>query len=107
MKRSPLIALIISVALMLIVRNIDPENKILFGVCLVAWFISLFVVAYVSTPSNSMYGKIAFVSMVVAMIGIAFKILQFTDHANVIITVGLVGVVGAYGIMWFKGNADS
>jgi hypothetical protein len=106
MKRTSLILVIVSVALVLILRSVGPENEILFLALLAAWFISLLVIAYVSTPSNSILGKIIFGCTVTAIAGVAFKLLHL-NYADALIIVGLVGVVGGYGIIWFRSNADS
>lgn len=78
----------------------DPSNAYSFNLFFFGWLSSLLVVGYASTPSDSLFGKIAFGFVVIMVIGIGMKILHLFA-ANVIIVVGLLGIFSTYGVMWF------
>ncbi len=105
MKKHSLILVAISLALILIARSLDDSLATLQQVLMIAWFLTLPFIAYFSTPSNSVYGKIAFGSSILAILGLGLKVLNF-EWANTMIIVGLAGVVGAYAVMWIKSGAD-
>ena len=60
-------------------------------------------VGYLSTPTNSRYGKIALGFVVIMITGIVMKILHLA-WANEIIGVSLIGVLITYATMWFMEN---
>src|SRR5262245_10133230 len=62
---------------------------------------SLLAVGYYSTPSDSVYGKIAFAFVVIMVIGIAFKILHY-EGADAMIIIGLAGIFVTYLVMWLR-----
>jgi hypothetical protein len=62
---------------------------------------SLLAVGYYSTPSSSVYGKIAFAFVVIMVIGIASKILHY-DGADAMIIIGLAGIFVTYLVMWLR-----
>ncbi|HEY3403259.1 MAG TPA: hypothetical protein VGK59_07720 [Ohtaekwangia sp.] len=77
----------------------DSTNGVAFVLTFAGWLSSLLAVGYYSTPSNSVFGKIAFGFVVLTVIGIAFKILHLTG-ADEIIVAGLVCILVTYVIMW-------
>jgi len=82
-------------------RLIDPENSIAFLLYFIGWLLTLLVIGYFSTPSNSSFGKIAFGFVVLMVMGIASKILHFLG-GDVMIIAGLTGLGVTYVAMWYK-----
>lgn len=105
MSKSPiLIWIVLSFASLLIGviwRQFDSSSEIATGLYFVGWISSLLAIGYFSTPTGSMYGKIAFGCVALMVTGIVMKILHLTG-ANEIIIIGLLGIGAAYGVMWFK-----
>ena len=65
-------------------------------------WISMFLsIGYLSTPQNSIFGKIAFGFVIVMVTGIAFKMLHLPG-GNEIILFGLVGLLATYITMWME-----
>jgi len=62
---------------------------------------SLLSVGYYNTPSNSIYGKIAFGFVALVVGGIIFKVLHYAG-GNKIIVIGLVGIVLTNVVMWYQ-----
>jgi hypothetical protein len=62
---------------------------------------SLLAVGYYSTPSNSIYGKIAFGFIALMVGGISFKVLHYIG-GNEMIIVSLLGILTTYIVMWFR-----
>jgi hypothetical protein len=78
----------------------DPTNNYAFYLWFFGWISFLLVVGYFSTPSNSVFGKVAFRFVVLMVIGIVMKILHLLG-GEVTIIVALVGIFATYVIMWF------
>ena len=73
----------------------DPDNDYAFHLFFFAWIAFLLVVGYTSTPSNSIFGKVAFGFVVIMVTGIAMKMLNLFG-ANIMIIVGLLGLFATY-----------
>jgi len=59
------------------------------------------VIGYYSTPSNSIYGKTAFGSVIIIIAGVVIKILHLYG-GNELILAGLAGIAISYGLLWYK-----
>jgi hypothetical protein len=81
--------------------NFDPGRNLAFHLYFDGIISSLLSVGYYSTPSNSLYGKIAYGFVVITVCGIAFKILHFL-WANEMIVIGLLGIFVTYVLMWVR-----
>jgi hypothetical protein len=81
-------------------RRFDPGNGYGFLLYFLGWMSSLLAVGYVSTPSDSTHGKIAFGFVVLLVTGIAMKLLHLI-LANEIILAGVLGILITYVAMWF------
>jgi hypothetical protein len=81
--------------------NYDPENSFAFGLKYLGWLSGLLAIGYFSTPSGTLFGKIAFGIVIFMIIGILFKMLHFPG-GNIIIIIGLLGLAVAYAIGAFK-----
>lgn len=79
----------------------DPDNYFSDILNITSWISALLAVGYVSTPSGSWHGKLAFVGTVVMVIGITFKILHL-PAANALIISGLSGISVAYAFLWTR-----
>ena len=79
----------------------DPDHDYAFPLFFFGWIAFLLVVGYSSTPSNSIFGKVAFGFVVIMVIGIATKMLNLLG-GNVTIIVGLLGIFATYLNMWLK-----
>lgn len=88
----------------LIWKKFDPQNGYEFTLYFLGWMSSLLAVGYVSTPSGSVHGKVAFGCVVIMVTGIAMKILHLI-FANEIILAGLLGIVISYMVIWFRKRA--
>jgi hypothetical protein len=89
----------------LVWKYIEPYNETVFILNFSGWLSFLLAIGYYCTPSNSIYGKIAFACVTVIVIGIAMKILHI-DGGNAAIVVSL-GVLGAtYVIMWRRQRVE-
>lgn len=107
--KSPLTLVIVSLAIWmagLVWTQIDPDNSNGFFVYLFGWIISLLAIGYVSTPSNSWYGKISFTGVIVMVFGVAFKILHWTG-ANEMIVIGILTIGCTFITMWIKEKGTS
>lgn len=78
----------------------DIGNGMAVSLYMLGWTSSLLAVGYHSTPSNSVFGKIAFVFVIIMVSGIMMKILHLLG-ANEIIIGGLLGIAVTYLVMWF------
>jgi hypothetical protein len=81
--------------------QIDPENYFPDVLNFCSWLSSLLAVGYMSTPSGSWHGKLAFIGTVVIVIGITFKVLHLPG-GNELILSGLAGTGVAYVFLWRK-----
>ena len=79
----------------------DPEFFMLYEIRFLSWLSSLLAVGYLSTPSGSWQGKVAFAGVCFVVSGIAMKILHL-PAANVLIIAGLAIIVLAYSLLWIK-----
>jgi hypothetical protein len=79
----------------------DSENSIAIAFKFFGWIVFLLAVGYLSTPTNSSYGKIAFSFVVIMIIGILMKVLHLA-WANEVIIVALVGILITYVVMWLR-----
>jgi hypothetical protein len=105
-KKSVIVAVVVSLATLLIGylwKISDPANNTAFILYFGGWIASLIVVGYVSTPTDSLFGKISFVFVIIMVVGIACKITHF-PFANTLIIVGLAGIMITYAIMWLKSD---
>ncbi len=78
-----------------------PDNSIASQLYFIGWMSTLLAVGYLSTPSNSVFGKITFVCVVLTVAGIAMKVLHLVG-ANSVIIIGLLGGVSTYILMWVR-----
>ena len=78
----------------------EPDHNYAFHLFFFGWIAFLLVIGYFSTPSNSIFGKVAFGFVVIMVIGIATKMLNLLG-ANTMIVVGLLGIFATYLKMWF------
>jgi small-conductance mechanosensitive channel len=105
MKKKILIVwIIISICLAIagwLWSRIDARNAIAMIVFFLGGISSLLAVGYYSTPSNSIYGKVAFGFVIVIVIGIVFKILHL-EGADLAIICGLCGVCMTYILIWIR-----
>jgi hypothetical protein len=81
-------------------KNSDSENHNAYQLYFIGWMSTLLVVGYLSTPSDSVFGKVAFGFVVFTVAGIAWKVLHLTG-ANEAIVIGLLGITATYAVMWF------
>ena len=86
--------------------QIEKGNTIAFYLYFLGWLSSLLAVGYNSTPSNSIYGKIAFAGVIIMVAGIAMKILHLTS-ANEAIIAGLFIIFATFGLMYIIGLKTS
>jgi hypothetical protein len=84
----------------------DDTSDLGIGLFLFGWVSSLLAIGYYSTPSDSIFGKIAFSFVVVMVAGILFKMLHLMG-ANIMIIIGLAGIVAVYALMWFREKKTS
>ena len=80
---------------------LDAGSDTAFVMIFFGWASSLLAVGYYSTPSDSMYGKIAFAGVMVMVMGMAMKILHFLG-ANHLIVIGLLAIVVTYVTRWAR-----
>ena len=81
--------------------HFNADSKYAFHLYFDGILSSLLSVGYYSTPSNSLYGKIAYGFVGITVCGIAFKILHFL-WANEMIVIGLLGIFVTYVLMWVR-----
>jgi hypothetical protein len=79
----------------------DPRDYMATDLYFFGWLSSLLVVGYYSTPSDSIYGKILFVFIVIMVGGILIKVMHW-EYANEIIIFSLAGITGTYLVKWLK-----
>lgn len=79
----------------------DPEFFMLYEIRFLSWLSSLLAVGYLSTPSGSWHGKLAFTGVCMMVTGIAMKILHL-PASDVSIIAGLAIIVLAYLLLWIK-----
>ena len=79
----------------------EPQNSVAIAFKFFGWITFLLAVGYLSTPTNSKYGKISFGFVVIMIIGIVMKVLHLA-WANELILVGIAGVIFTYVIMWLR-----
>jgi hypothetical protein len=82
-------------------NNYDAANNTAFLLYFCGGISSLLAVGYYSTPSNSIYGKIAFGFIVLMVGGVSFKVLRYIG-GNEMIVVSLLGIFATYMVMWFR-----
>jgi len=82
-------------------KHSDPGNSIAIGLYFIGWMSTLLAVGYVSTPSNSGFGKVTFGCVVLTMTGIAMKVFHILG-ANSVIIIGLLAGVSTYVVMWVR-----
>jgi hypothetical protein len=80
---------------------LDPENSLAIALKFFGWIIFLLAVGYLSTPTNSIYGKIIFGTVIIMILGVIMKILHLA-WANEVIVISLVGILITYATMWLR-----
>jgi hypothetical protein len=70
-----------------------------------SWLSSLLAIGYLSTPSGSWNGKLAFTGVCVMVIGIGFKLLHLPG-ANVLIIAGIAVIGTVYIFLWIKNRSS-
>ena len=102
-KNFAIIWIVLSVSMWLtgiIWENFDPNNSFAFLLKFLGWVSALLAVGYLSTPSNSRIGKVAFGGVFVTVSGIAMKLLHLPG-ANALIILGLLVITTTYFALWF------
>jgi hypothetical protein len=82
-------------------RSYDPENSLAFGMKYLGWLSGLLAIGYFSTPSGTLFGKVAFGIVIVMIVGILSKMLHLPG-GNIIIIIALAGLFVAYAIRAFR-----
>jgi hypothetical protein len=82
-------------------KHFNPDSAVAFLLYFFGWICTLLVVGFFSTPSNSVYGKIAFGSVGLTVAGIVLKVLHLPG-GNETIVVGLLGIGATYAVMWLN-----
>ncbi len=80
---------------------LDSGSNAAFAAISLGWVSSLLAVGYYSTPSDSIYGRIAFAGVIVMVMGMVMKILHYTG-ANLLIVIGLLVIVVTYVTRWTR-----
>jgi hypothetical protein len=86
--------------------QIEPDNYDVSTLSFYSWLSSLLAVGYLSTPTGSWHGKVAFAGVVIMVIGIGFKILNLPG-ANGLIIAGLATIAATYLFDWMKKRRTS
>jgi hypothetical protein len=95
-----------SIAAGLLWRSIDSQNSNASLVYTYGWLSSLLAVGYYSTPSGTIFGKIAFAAVCILVTGIAMKVFGIAG-ANQVIIGALLTIGITYAKMWLKDQKAS
>jgi FtsH-binding integral membrane protein len=82
-------------------KYIQPADPIAPLVYFFGLISSLLAVGYYSTPTGSLFGKVAYSFVVVTVVGIVMKVLHVV-YANEMIAAGLAGIAITFIIMWVR-----
>jgi hypothetical protein len=82
-------------------KYIQPADAIAPLVYFFGLISSLLAVGYYSTPTGSVFGKVAYGFVVVTVAGIVMKVLHVV-FANETIVAGLAGIAITFIIMWVR-----
>ena len=83
-------------------RHLDSNSEIAIVAYILGLISSLLAVGYYSTPSHSIYGKIAFTCVIIVVSGMIMKILHWVG-ANEVMVIGLAGIGFTFAFMKLKG----
>lgn len=103
-NKSVIVCAVISLAMLVIGyiwKTLDAENYVALLLFFLGWIASLLVGGYMSTPSNSLAGKIGFGFVCIIVAGIVMKILHL-PMSNETIIGGLSGLGITYLVIWLK-----
>lgn len=103
-KKILLIWFLVSVAAIaagLLWRALDSQNTNASLLYTYGWLSSLLAIGYYSTPTGTVFGKIAFAAVVILVTGIAMKLFSIAG-ANQVIIGALLTIVITYAKMWMK-----
>ena len=103
-KKLVIICFVISLSMLVggaVWKAFDPESDTAILVYFQGWIASLLAVGYMSTPNDSIYGKIAFAFVCIIVAGVVMKFLHL-QAANEIIIGGLLGLGSTYVVRAFK-----